>query len=115
MRSGLIFQPADWAVIAYALLTGFYTRSNLNKPSLDYQIASLLLPQLTFVIMGTRGLVGFIILGRKRGFYNHFDSYPEGLGEDIVRFFMALFEAPKARFKENLEKVHNFLSSTLRP
>ena len=40
--------------------------------------------------MGTRGLLGFIILGRCRGAYNHWDSYPDGLGKDIVNFILRL-------------------------
>ncbi|WWC92148.1 uncharacterized protein L201_007102 [Kwoniella dendrophila CBS 6074] len=40
--------------------------------------------------MGTRGLLGLIISGKRKGCYNHFDSYPEGLGVDIVRFILGL-------------------------
>ena len=36
--------------------------------------------------MSTRGAYGFRIDGADKVTYNHFDSYPEGLGEDIVRF-----------------------------
>jgi len=34
--------------------------------------------------MGTRGSFGFIINGEKKIAYNHFDSYPSGLGQDIL-------------------------------
>jgi len=34
--------------------------------------------------MGTRGLFGFLYKGRYYLVYNHFDSYPEGLGRDLV-------------------------------
>ncbi len=34
--------------------------------------------------MGTRGFVGFIQNKEIKGWYNHFDSYPSGLGELIV-------------------------------
>jgi hypothetical protein len=34
--------------------------------------------------MGTRGLFGFRYKGKYYLFYNHFDSYPTGLGADIV-------------------------------
>ena len=34
--------------------------------------------------MGTRGIFGFYYKGRYYVAYNHFDSYPEGLGNNIV-------------------------------
>ena len=40
--------------------------------------------------MGTRGLIGFIINGARQGTYNHFDSYPCGLGNDVIKFIMSL-------------------------
>ena len=40
--------------------------------------------------MGTPGLLGFFILGRRRSTYNHCDGYPEGLGRDIVDFILSL-------------------------
>lgn len=36
--------------------------------------------------MGTRGAVGFRIDGTDKVSYNHFDSYPTGLGKDVVEF-----------------------------
>lgn len=42
--------------------------------------------------MGTRGLLGLIIKGKRHGAYNHFDSYPSGLGQDIVAFLLSLTE-----------------------
>ena len=36
--------------------------------------------------MGTRGLYGFRKNGVDKLTYNHYDSYPEGLGRDIVEF-----------------------------
>ena len=36
--------------------------------------------------MSTRGLVGFVVDGQVKATYNHYDSYPEGLGEDVVSF-----------------------------
>lgn len=35
--------------------------------------------------MSTRGLVGFVIDGSVKATYNHFDSYPGGLGSDVVK------------------------------
>lgn len=36
--------------------------------------------------MGTRGLMAFAVDGELKGTYNHFDSYPSGLGQDLVDF-----------------------------
>jgi len=35
--------------------------------------------------MGTRGIWGFVIDGETKVTYNHFDSYPGGLGTDLVK------------------------------
>lgn len=40
--------------------------------------------------MGTRGLIGFIFKGQRRACYNHFDSYHEGLGVDVILFILSL-------------------------
>ncbi|CZR52244.1 uncharacterized protein PAC_02121 [Phialocephala subalpina] len=40
--------------------------------------------------MGTRGLLGLIIAAQRHGMYNHFDSYPDGLGKDIMKFIFSL-------------------------
>lgn len=34
--------------------------------------------------MGTRGFVGFVVDGTEKIAYNHFDSYPSGLGVDML-------------------------------
>lgn len=34
--------------------------------------------------MGTRGFIGFVADGTEKIGYNHFDSYPEGLGVDVL-------------------------------
>lgn len=34
--------------------------------------------------MGTRGFVGFVVDGQEKIAYNHFDSYPSGLGVDVL-------------------------------
>jgi hypothetical protein len=39
--------------------------------------------------MGTRGFVGFVVDGTEKITYNHFDSYPEGLGVDVLAFLTA--------------------------
>ncbi|KAI0085018.1 hypothetical protein BDY19DRAFT_967623 [Irpex rosettiformis] len=55
--------------------------------------------------MGTRGLLGYIIHGKHRGTYVHFDSYPQGLGTDIASFLAMLTEADRVRFIERLNKI----------
>ncbi|KAJ3507441.1 hypothetical protein NLJ89_g6303 [Agrocybe chaxingu] len=40
--------------------------------------------------MGTRGLLGFIIGAQRHADYNHYDSYPDALGHDIVAFLLSL-------------------------
>lgn len=54
--------------------------------------------------MGTRGLLGFIIAGRRRASYNQFDSYPSGLGAQVAKFILGLKEGEK---RAMLEHVHN--------
>ena len=36
--------------------------------------------------MSTRGLYGFHMNGQDKTTYNHYDSYPDGLGSDIALF-----------------------------
>ena len=36
--------------------------------------------------MGTRGIFGFRLNNEDKLTYNHFDSYPDGLGTDVVKF-----------------------------
>jgi hypothetical protein len=36
--------------------------------------------------MGTRGVVGFVVDGVWKVTYNHFDSYPSGLGVEVLDF-----------------------------
>jgi hypothetical protein len=42
--------------------------------------------------MGTRGVTGFIIGEQEKISYNHFDSYPDGLGLATLRFLNRFFE-----------------------
>lgn len=52
--------------------------------------------------MGTRGLMAFAYDGEVKGMYNHFDSYPQGLGEDLVNFILSKsgdFDEVKDLFK----------------
>ena len=40
--------------------------------------------------MGTRGLLAFAHDGEIKAAYNHFDSYPSGLGADVAKFIRSL-------------------------
>lgn len=40
--------------------------------------------------MGTRGLYGVVVNGEVKASYNHFDSYPSGLGSDVVKFVQGI-------------------------
>jgi hypothetical protein len=61
--------------------------------------------------MGTRGLLGVTIDGEKKWTYNHYDSYPDGLGDDVVRFIQHTLGNPQMehlnwkKFKDNIKKV----------
>lgn len=50
--------------------------------------------------MSTRGAYGFIKNKEMKVSYNHYDSYPEGLGEDVVSFI-------KTTSKESLNEIFN--------
>lgn len=56
--------------------------------------------------MGTRGLVGIKVDGKYSGYYNHFDSYPEGLGHGMVEFVKKL---NKDNIPEMIEKCSNLI------
>ena len=47
--------------------------------------------------MGTRGTFGFRIDGEDKLTYNHFDSYPNGLGNDVVEFVRNVKDWNKVR------------------
>jgi len=53
--------------------------------------------------MGTRGIYGFHKDGVDKLTYNHFDSYPEGLGDNIVNSIKIL----KSESKNNKEFMYN--------
>lgn len=42
--------------------------------------------------MGTRGVFGVHVGGVDKLSYNHFDSYPEGLGDDVIKQYKELLE-----------------------
>lgn len=43
--------------------------------------------------MGTRGFVGFTVDGTEKIAYNHFDSYPDALGIDVLTWLRSAAEA----------------------
>jgi hypothetical protein len=49
--------------------------------------------------------MGFIIKGVRKGAYNQFDSYPSGLGNDIIRFILALSEEDILAMQAKVEAV----------
>ena len=56
--------------------------------------------------MGTRGSIGVIYKKEYKGTYNHFDSYPSGLGIEVVDFCnMVTKENGWDTFKENFSKI----------
>ena len=55
--------------------------------------------------MGTRGFVGFFVNGELKATYNHSDSYPDGLGLDVLRWLRKAHEAGSRRLAGNLRAV----------
>lgn len=55
--------------------------------------------------MGTRGFIGFIIKGKRRGCYVQYDSYPEGLGVQIVMFILSLSAEQRQLMIQRLQEV----------
>jgi hypothetical protein len=56
--------------------------------------------------MGTRGLFGFFYKGRLYLVYNHYDSYPSGLGCNLVNeIILAMYKNELGKWKELLEKI----------
>lgn len=49
--------------------------------------------------IGTRGVVGFVLKGEAKTSYNHFDSYPEALGVDMLGW-LRLLAAGEATFPD---------------
>ena len=56
--------------------------------------------------MGTRGSLGFICEDKEYLNYNHFDSYPDGLGEEVLDFIVDINkENGWEQFKKNGKNV----------
>jgi hypothetical protein len=46
--------------------------------------------------MGTRGFITFVVDGEEKTAYNHFDSYPDGLGVDVLKWLHAARDSVSA-------------------
>ncbi|WWD08401.1 hypothetical protein V865_006513 [Kwoniella europaea PYCC6329] len=55
--------------------------------------------------MGTRGLLGFIVAGKRKACYNHYDFYPDRLGVRIVMFILALTPEQRRSMIERLKEI----------
>lgn len=55
--------------------------------------------------MGTRGAIGFRINETDKVTYNHFDSYPDGLGDDVIKFITQNSIGVMKAAAENIELV----------
>lgn len=55
--------------------------------------------------MGTRGTYGFIANAKTYNKYNHFDSYPDGLGQDVVKFITNLNDLCELTKENHWEKL----------
>jgi len=60
--------------------------------------------------MGTRGILGFITKGVRKGIYNHFDSYPSGLGDAIIKFILAHTDEELDQMVGKIEQVSSQVS-----
>lgn len=57
--------------------------------------------------MGTRGFITFVVNGEEKTTYNHFDSYPSGLGAQVADFLQAVVRngLAVAEFRERVAKL----------
>ena len=55
--------------------------------------------------MGTRGLLGLIVEGKRHAAYNHWDSYPSGLGAKIVKFILSLSREEYAKMTALVQAI----------
>lgn len=62
--------------------------------------------------MSTRGLYGFRKNGIDKVTYNHFDSYPDGLGADVISFIKKHSIDELEKFYDRIQMVYNGASPT---
>lgn len=77
------------------------TTRNVSR---NFPVYTLNLKQNT---MSTRGSIGIFFKGEFKDFYNHSDSYPSGLGEEVVAFVKKVNKTKTGwdRLKKNLQRV----------
>jgi hypothetical protein len=62
--------------------------------------------------MGTRGLYGFRKNGVDKTTYNHFDSYPDGLGADVINFIKKHSVDELEKFYDRIQMVQELATPT---
>ena len=62
--------------------------------------------------MGTRGLYGFRKNGVDKTTYNHFDSYPDGLGADVINFIKKHSIDELKQFYDRIQMVQKLATPT---
>jgi hypothetical protein len=62
--------------------------------------------------MGTRGAYGFVLNGREIATYNHYDSYPEGLGVEVLGFVSETSDKELRQIAEGIELVDESFKPT---
>lgn len=56
--------------------------------------------------MSTRGYLAIKKNGKLKGMYNHFDSYPSGLGEDVIQMIQRI---PKDKRLKKLNDTYDYI------
>ena len=56
-------------------------------------------------MLSDRRLLGHIIRGRKKASYKHYDSYPEGLGVQLVQYIKSLTDEQIEQMISALEQI----------
>jgi hypothetical protein len=57
------------------------------------------------MIMGTRGFLGFVLQDKEYITYNHYDSYPSGLGDSVLQWLRAEVENGQAGLDSIRQRV----------
>jgi hypothetical protein len=55
--------------------------------------------------MGTRGFLGFVLQDKEYITYNHFDSYPSGLGDAVLQWLRGEVENGQAGLDSIRQRV----------
>lgn len=85
-----------------SLVSSAYSSPNLH---IIFLLTNFSTTNKQYLIMGTRGLLGLIIQAKRHAAYNHFDSYPAGLGQEIVDFILGLKPEDYAKLETNLREI----------